>query len=107
MLRSAFVFVAFVLSVGSLSACGSADDSADQARPVTCERYCATVVTNCTGDNSEYEGQADCESVCADWEQGDPAATSGDSISCRYTYAQQADEDDVCIDAGPDSALCI
>ncbi len=104
MLRASFAFA--LLSV-TLAACGSGSDSVDHARPVTCERYCATVVSNCTGDNAEYDGQADCEAVCADWEQGEPAATSGDTISCRYTYAQQAADDEVCLDAGPDSALCI
>lgn len=70
------------------------DDMQDGGPPgntPTCDTYCDTITTNCTGENAVYADRADCMDVCttAGWPAGDEVTgsgpASGHSIGCR-TY---------------------
>ncbi|MBK8258750.1 MAG: hypothetical protein IPK82_39600 [Polyangiaceae bacterium] len=52
---------------------------------LSCDDYCATLATNCTGDQSQFGGDAECKAVCANYPVGMAADTSGNSLGCR-TY---------------------
>ena len=59
-----------------------------------CDNYCHLALTNCTGGNALYAGQADCEMTCAqfatDGAQGD---ADGDTIQCRLYHLGVAGTD--------------
>jgi hypothetical protein len=53
-----------------------------------CEVYCDVVMNNCTGENAQYEDQSACMTECSNMStQGEPGATSGDTVQCRITHA--------------------
>ncbi len=62
-------------------------DSDDATPEYGCEAYCAQITTNCTGDNAQYESEADCVSYCEEvaWPVGEADAQTGNSLACR-TY---------------------
>ena len=76
------------------------------AQPPTCQEYCATVVSACTGDNAAYADEATCMNTCSNvegWRPGNASDTSGNSIGCRLLHADAAESDPAfhCPIAGP------
>jgi len=70
----------------------------------TCASYCATVMANCSGANSQYASEAACNAECAAFAPGDPGDTSMDTLECRAYHAGVAGMMDAqihCIHAGP------
>lgn len=68
-----------------------------------CDRYCSSIMTNCTGGNQEYLSTEVCLAMCAHFEPGLPDDTSQDSLSCRAYHATAAAGDPSfhCRHAGP------
>jgi hypothetical protein len=73
------------------------------ATGATCASYCASVGANCTAGNLQYADEAQCLAACAAFEQGEPGATSGNSLECRQYHADFASNDPAthCVHAGP------
>ena len=73
----------------------------------SCEEYCESVHSACTGDNAQYPDQAACLAYCASHAALEPGAagdTSGDTIACRTYHATIAGSEDPalhCAHAGP------
>jgi hypothetical protein len=69
----------------------------------TCASYCALVTANCTAGNLQYADNTQCLAACAAFEQGEPGATSGNSLECRQYHADFAENDPVthCVHGGP------
>ena len=67
---------------------GGASDA--QTDSVSCENYCAIVMTNCTGPNAEYTSSAVCMAMCAKMALGAPPDTSNDTVACRQFNASAA-----------------
>ena len=60
----------------------------------TCEAYCATVQTACTGEEAQYATEAACMDYCATWAQlpvGTAGDTEGNTIGCRTYHAGVAE----------------
>ncbi len=83
---------------------GSAD--VDPVDPLSCERYCSLLETNCTELNAQYPDEATCLRYCAD-EARLPIGTlddrEGNTVGCRIYHADvAADDPDLhCPHAGP------
>lgn len=76
----------------------------------TCESYCDTVTTNCTGTNAQYADRAECITLCtaAGWATGDEVTEtgplSGNTLGCRAYHGGAPAADDPathCVHAGP------
>ena len=50
---------------------------------VTCDTYCADVMSNCTGDNAQFGDDTACKAVCATYAAGAAGAMDGASLACR------------------------
>jgi hypothetical protein len=119
-MRSLLVYAsAFAISL-SFAACGGGDDDDDDdtvdaagddddddvdastATP-TCENYCATIETNCSGELDQYGSNEICLAACAAFEVGESGATSGGTLGCREYHANAAAgaPDVHCAHAGP------
>jgi len=85
-----------------------ATDTGPVVDPNSCQAYCATMKTNCTGANQAYTSQATCELVCATFESGVPGETTNDSLACRITHAKDtvADPATTCPKAGALATDC-
>jgi hypothetical protein len=77
-------------------------------RALSCDYYCATVVTNCSQANAEYLGSEDalalCKTMCPAFDVGAAiGASNDDTLGCRTFYAEQAQGDPTtnCRYAGP------
>jgi hypothetical protein len=69
-----------------------------------CPSYCAEVMANCTGANSQYTTNESCLAVCKAFPEGKLGATDGDTLGCRlYHGGLPATMDAVthCPHAGP------
>ena len=68
-----------------------------------CDRYCSSIMTNCTGGNQEYLSTEVCLAMCSHFEPGLPDDTTQDSLSCRTYHAGAAagDPNHHCRHAGP------
>jgi hypothetical protein len=55
---------------------------------LTCATYCAQLMTNCTGANTQYNDMAECMTYCAAarWPLGTEGATSGNTLACRIYH---------------------
>lgn len=73
------------------------------AAGATCASYCASIGANCTAGNQQYGDTTQCLAACAAFEQGEPGATSGNSLECRQYHADFAANDPAahCGHAGP------
>jgi hypothetical protein len=58
-----------------------------------CQRYCDSVMTNCTGAHAVYTSAANCQDVCAALPPGEPGDTGVDSVECRLVAARLAARD--------------
>lgn len=63
-------------------------DDAGTTPTTGCVAYCTQIMTNCTGDNAQYDDTADCMSSCTalGWPEGTVGATGGNSIQCRIYH---------------------
>jgi hypothetical protein len=71
----------------------------------TCAAYCGTIQDGCVDTNAQYADEASCLEECAAFDQGEPAAMSGNSLECRAYHASVAaggtDPSIHCVHAGP------
>jgi hypothetical protein len=74
---------------------GSPSDAVgDTPAMPTCEEYCTTVTTNCTGTkNSQYISKDICLNVCKNMTVGAAADMAGDTLGCRLYHAKLASSD--------------
>lgn len=81
-------------------------DAGAQTQGVTCDSYCATVMTNCTGVQTEYLSEEICRAMCSHFELGVQGDTTEDSLACRayHAFSAQADPRTHCKHAGPTGA---
>lgn len=89
------------LAAGS-AACGG-DDAGPDAAVADCEAYCDRMQAHCSGDNTQYTSRSQCVASCAALPQGEPGATSGNSLECRSYHAGAAlgDPATPCTHGGP------
>jgi len=91
------------------------DDSAaccDSARP-TCEYYCQSVMTSCSGSREQFDGSVD---ECNDWcanalgsgnvDRGTLEDTSGRTLGCLTYLGQHATSDELCTAAKLGGSVC-
>lgn len=64
------------------------DGGSDDA--VTCARYCAAALENCTGEFALYASVESCLGTCAHLRTGEAGARGGNSIACRLSNAELA-----------------
>ncbi len=69
---------------------GAGSGGVDGAEPPLCERYCMTLVSNCTGDHAQYPDYLTCIDTCAILPAGSPGDTDVDSVECRLALAEKA-----------------
>jgi hypothetical protein len=64
-------------------------DSDDGTPAGSCAAYCTQIQTNCTGDNAQYESEADCLAYCdeVDWPAGVDGEMSGNTLACRIYHS--------------------
>jgi hypothetical protein len=69
----------------------------------SCEKMCADVMKNCTGDQQVYITEDVCLAVCAEFPLGRVSDTSGNTVGCRtYHAGASKDQPEVhCPHAGP------
>jgi hypothetical protein len=53
---------------------------------LTCDAYCAEVMTNCTGANAQFTDMATCMGTCAGYPAGALTDTSGNTLGCRLYH---------------------
>jgi hypothetical protein len=89
---------------GSTEDSGGGMDTGVPPPPPTCLAYCGLVIGNCEGA-AQYGSFAECMGHCENtggWVAGNNGDTSGNTIGCRITYAERAEEDTAnCAAAGP------
>lgn len=80
---------------------GGDDGDAD----VTCDSYCAAIMTNCEG-LAQYASEDDCKAFCEHLPEGTAGDTSGNSLACRAHHASlaEAEPETHCVHAGPSGA---
>ncbi len=69
-----------------------------------CERYCATLAANCTGDLAQYSDQQTCIDTCSILPAGAASDTNVNTVECRLAEAEKAgrlEPDFYCPLAGP------
>jgi hypothetical protein len=71
-----------------------------------CESYCGEIMTNCTGDNAQYQSMDECLALCgaSGWSEGAAGAAADNTLNCRFTHAGElaaSDPDQHCASAGP------
>jgi hypothetical protein len=92
-------------ALGDTGSAGEAGASAAGAAGATtpCERYCTTVMANCTGSFAVYGSPATCLALCGFMPEGAEGDRSGNSVQCRLHAAQAAPSEvpHYCPIAGP------
>lgn len=83
---------------------GGAADSGTQPGSL-CDRYCTTVMKNCTGDVAVYASREACLGVCERLPRGTEGEVRGNSVACRLHFAESAlstgEPASACPSAGP------
>ena len=64
---------------------GPTGDGGDGGVTLSCDTYCTTIMSACTGSLQQYIDKANCLEMCAKIPVGTTADTSGDTLGCR-TY---------------------
>ena len=96
--------LAMIAVLGMSAACGGDDGGDDSpgnpdAPPGTpdgppvqlsCATYCATIGTNCTGENAQYGTPAACMATCDTWMVGTSDDMMGNTLGCRTYHAGAA-----------------
>ena len=62
-------------------------DGGDAGAALSCASYCSTIATNCTGNNKQYQTDAECLTACAHFASGAATDTSGNTLGCRTYHA--------------------
>ncbi len=79
----------------------------ETADELTCELYCDTTMTNCTGQFQQYQSRETCLALCGFLELGTAEDQSGNTAGCRFRNASLAASTgelaDHCPLAGPGS----
>ena len=57
---------------------------------LSCNYYCNTIQTACTGANAQYESSANCLTTCALLPAGTLGMTLTDTLGCRISHAMTA-----------------
>jgi hypothetical protein len=74
-------------------------------RPVSCDNYCNTIMSACTGSNTQYLNISVCQAYCLKMNLGTQGEISGNTVGCRQNYAEQAAANiepiSGCLAAGP------
>jgi hypothetical protein len=73
---------------------------------LSCDAYCASIATNCTGANTQYGMLDFCMASCESFPVGAATDTSGNTLGCRTYHAGAAAGDPAvhCVHAGPGGA---
>jgi hypothetical protein len=73
---------------------------------LTCDTYCDTIGTACTGPQLQYASRAACMALCPTFPVGTLADTSGNTLGCRLNVATTiaGDGEASCTAAGPGGA---
>lgn len=91
-------------SFGGASGCQSVagiEQRSFDGPSAACDKYCTTVMENCTGEFAVYKTREICLDVCKNLDPGDSEA-SGNTLACRQVEAQTAKlEKASCANAGP------
>jgi hypothetical protein len=61
------------------------DSGTDGGAPLSCAGYCTSIMAACTGDEAQYQSQAECLTACAFFPPD--TATTGDTLGCRTYHA--------------------
>jgi hypothetical protein len=71
--------------------------------PPLCERYCTTIMAECSQQHAQYIDRDGCLAACARFEPGLAGDKTGNSVNCRLTYALKASSEPYtyCTWAGP------
>lgn len=79
----------FALALITVAACGDDGDTKmdAQTQQLTCDSYCTSVMTNCTGTNQQFASMANCMTSCSHYPVGAAADTSGNTLGCRTYHA--------------------
>jgi hypothetical protein len=85
------------------AATGGTAGAAGASAGLSCTAYCATIATNCTGANEQYDNENECVTECASWPVGTPIDQAGDTLGCHNYHAGAAAADPGlhCPHAGP------
>jgi hypothetical protein len=92
---------------GSVSAGGGSGDSSDGGvvKPAApdCDDYCRVNLIACSGQDAQYESQAQCAAVCRDFSVGEFADTTQNTLGCRlyHSYNALCSPDIHCAHSGP------
>lgn len=105
----ALVVAAAAIGCSSSSSSGGTTPPADTGPAgetggaLSCNTYCALIAKNCTGDHAQYVDDATCMAMCAKFDVGTAADTSGDTLGCRTYHATAAgtDANTHCTHSGP------
>ena len=84
-------------------AASSHDGGASGVGSSLCAQYCTEVTSGCSDEHSQYLDLEGCLAICPLLPAGSPGDTTGNSVSCRLTYAKKASSEPYtyCTWAGP------
>ena len=87
---------------GGTGAEGGMGEGGGEPVEATCDEYCGIITAHCTNANVEYPTNT-CPVICAYMTKGHVGDTAGDTVGCRITKAELAEDDPVtyCQQAGP------
>ena len=102
-----FIVLSTALALGLVACSGKSTTDSGTAAAATCSGYCTTFAANCTGEMFTYTDDADCQTQCATWDQGEVGVEEVNTLECRWSHAQEAANDDHCGEAQADSTSCI
>lgn len=82
---------------------GASTGGSAGAGNLSCDGYCNSIMSNCTGANAQFTTKEICMAVCGSYPEGAKSDTSGNTLGCRLYHAgaASADADTHCPHAGP------
>jgi len=68
-----------------------------------CAGYCTQITAHCVGEHAQYPNLQTCMSTCADFDMGEQADRTGNTLGCRLYHAGAAADapETHCTHAGP------
>lgn len=75
-----------------------------------CGDYCGIVVESCDGEEGAFPDTDACETACNAMAQGTEGETTGDTVHCRLTIANEivaTQDKTLCADALEESSVCV
>jgi hypothetical protein len=119
-MKHAFLFAVTVAAAGiaTIAGCSSSTtntpatadagggETGTSASALSCEAYCTTLTTNCSGANQQFGAMDRCLASCKAYPVGTAADMAGNTLGCRTYHAGAAKADPVthCAHAGPGGA---